>query len=201
MEKIWNHSFIRKVLRYGTPSRTPSLLLVERDEGRGCFKEIRWSCPLFPLGPLSSGPGADILGDFTADGLDQLTLCSQSPGFGTPAAPVQAISAPLSAAMCSAAYGSSVRLIMGPILINLLAYYDPSYQSSPFTVTLESAILVLTETSCFWRIKHNEEDEGDLSNNCEFSLLLSPDPIDDDYYSSIVDFRFRLFMLSQISWM
>ncbi|KAL6084377.1 hypothetical protein STEG23_022619 [Scotinomys teguina] len=31
-------------------------------------------------------------GDFTADGLDQLTLCSQSPGFGTPAAPVQSSS-------------------------------------------------------------------------------------------------------------
>ncbi|KAL6093569.1 hypothetical protein STEG23_032999 [Scotinomys teguina] len=35
-------------------------------------------------------PRQPYLGDFTADGLDQLTLCSQSPGFGTPAAPVQA---------------------------------------------------------------------------------------------------------------
>ncbi|KAL6083288.1 hypothetical protein STEG23_021778 [Scotinomys teguina] len=34
-------------------------------------------------------PRQPYLGDFTADGLDQLTLCSQSPGFGTPAAPVQ----------------------------------------------------------------------------------------------------------------
>ncbi|KAL6094099.1 hypothetical protein STEG23_015716 [Scotinomys teguina] len=34
-------------------------------------------------------PRQPCLGDFTADGLDQLTLCSQSPGFGTPAAPVQ----------------------------------------------------------------------------------------------------------------
>ncbi|KAL6093923.1 hypothetical protein STEG23_026088 [Scotinomys teguina] len=33
--------------------------------------------------------GSTCAGDFTADGLDQLTLCSQSPGFGTPAAPVQ----------------------------------------------------------------------------------------------------------------
>ncbi|KAL6094116.1 hypothetical protein STEG23_031326 [Scotinomys teguina] len=32
-----------------------------------------------------------LRGDFTADGLDQLTLCSQSPGFGTPAAPVQVL--------------------------------------------------------------------------------------------------------------
>ncbi|KAL6081755.1 hypothetical protein STEG23_016837, partial [Scotinomys teguina] len=55
-------------------------------------------------------------------------------------------------------------------------------------LTEEKGFYCLTETSCFWRIKHNEEDEGDLSNNCEFSLLLSPDPIDDDYYSSIVDF-------------
>ncbi|KAL6093668.1 hypothetical protein STEG23_028730 [Scotinomys teguina] len=34
-------------------------------------------------------PRQPYLGDFTANGLDQLTLCSQSPGFGTPAAPVQ----------------------------------------------------------------------------------------------------------------
>ncbi|KAL6093587.1 hypothetical protein STEG23_019672 [Scotinomys teguina] len=34
-------------------------------------------------------PRHPYLGDFTADGLDQLTLCSQSPGFDTPAAPVQ----------------------------------------------------------------------------------------------------------------
>ncbi|KAL6093676.1 hypothetical protein STEG23_021586 [Scotinomys teguina] len=34
-------------------------------------------------------PRQPYLGDFMADGLDQLTLCSQSPGFGTPAAPVQ----------------------------------------------------------------------------------------------------------------
>ncbi|KAL6093600.1 hypothetical protein STEG23_017845 [Scotinomys teguina] len=35
--------------------------------------------------------GSTCAGDFTADGLDQLTLCSQSPGFGTPAAPVQVL--------------------------------------------------------------------------------------------------------------
>ncbi|KAL6083840.1 hypothetical protein STEG23_038388 [Scotinomys teguina] len=37
----------------------------------------------------SSNSSEPESGDFTADGLDQLTLCSQSPGFGTPAAPVQ----------------------------------------------------------------------------------------------------------------
>ncbi|KAL6093612.1 hypothetical protein STEG23_037208 [Scotinomys teguina] len=36
-------------------------------------------------------PRQPYLGDFTADGLDQLTLCSQSPGFDTPAAPVQVV--------------------------------------------------------------------------------------------------------------
>ncbi|KAL6084290.1 hypothetical protein STEG23_030597, partial [Scotinomys teguina] len=36
-----------------------------------------------------SGSFSSIQGDFMADGLDQLTLCSQSLGFGTPAAPVQ----------------------------------------------------------------------------------------------------------------
>ncbi|KAL6093664.1 hypothetical protein STEG23_008744 [Scotinomys teguina] len=36
-------------------------------------------------------PRQPYLGDFTADGLDQLTLCLQSPGFGTPAAPVQVL--------------------------------------------------------------------------------------------------------------
>ncbi|KAL6084123.1 hypothetical protein STEG23_012558 [Scotinomys teguina] len=37
----------------------------------------------------SSNSSEPESGDFTADGLDQLTLCSQSLGFGTPAAPVQ----------------------------------------------------------------------------------------------------------------
>ncbi|KAL6090471.1 hypothetical protein STEG23_033281, partial [Scotinomys teguina] len=40
------------------------------------------------LGQLAS-PGDSDGGDFMSAGLDQLTLCSQSLGFGTPAAPAQ----------------------------------------------------------------------------------------------------------------
>ncbi|KAL6035104.1 hypothetical protein STEG23_034523, partial [Scotinomys teguina] len=47
----------------------------------------------------------------------------------------------------------------------------------------------LTETSCFWRIKHNEEDDGDLRNACEFVLLLSPKSAEDNFYNKIPDFR------------
>ncbi|KAL6093598.1 hypothetical protein STEG23_018093 [Scotinomys teguina] len=53
-------------------------------------------CPIWrPSAPSTSllfqevAPGDSDGGDFTADGFEQLTLCSQSPGFGTPAAPVQ----------------------------------------------------------------------------------------------------------------
>ncbi|KAL6058689.1 hypothetical protein STEG23_035838, partial [Scotinomys teguina] len=46
---------------------------------------------------------------------------------------------------------------------------------------------VLIETSCFWRIKHNEEDDGDLRNDCEFSLFLTPEP-EEDFYNRILDF-------------
>ncbi|KAL6093457.1 hypothetical protein STEG23_011036 [Scotinomys teguina] len=55
-------------------------------------------CPIWrPSAPSTSllfqvvAPGDSDGGDFTADGLDQLTLCLQSPGFGTPAAPVQVV--------------------------------------------------------------------------------------------------------------
>ncbi|KAL6083320.1 hypothetical protein STEG23_028428, partial [Scotinomys teguina] len=47
----------------------------------------------------------------------------------------------------------------------------------------------LTETSCFWRIKHNEEDDGDLRNDCEILLLLSQEPIEEYFYKRIINFR------------
>ncbi|KAL6049315.1 hypothetical protein STEG23_029224, partial [Scotinomys teguina] len=46
----------------------------------------------------------------------------------------------------------------------------------------------LTETSCFWRIKHNEEDDGDLRNDCEILLLLSQEPIEEYFYKRIINF-------------
>ncbi|KAL6052183.1 hypothetical protein STEG23_020668 [Scotinomys teguina] len=65
---------------------------------------------------------------------------------------------------------------------------------------IKNSIFNLTETSCFWRIKHNEEDDGDLRNDCEISLMLSSGPIEEDDYTSVVDFRLGLFMVFQISW-
>ncbi|KAL6085362.1 hypothetical protein STEG23_020640, partial [Scotinomys teguina] len=61
-----------------------------------------------------------------------------------------------------------------------------------FSILASSAgLLGLTETSCFWRMKHNEEYDEDLRNDCVFCLFLSPDPIEEDFYNSIIDFRFQ----------
>ncbi|XP_059108284.1 vomeronasal type-2 receptor 116-like isoform X4 [Peromyscus eremicus] len=45
-----------------------------------------------------------------------------------------------------------------------------------------------TETSCFWRLKHEEEDHGGLRNDCEFLLYLSPEPPEEDLYNNMTDF-------------
>ncbi|XP_059108292.1 vomeronasal type-2 receptor 116-like isoform X6 [Peromyscus eremicus] len=45
-----------------------------------------------------------------------------------------------------------------------------------------------TETSCFWRIKHDEEDGGGLRNACQFLLYLSPEPPEEDLYNNMTDF-------------
>ncbi|KAL6086332.1 hypothetical protein STEG23_037644, partial [Scotinomys teguina] len=47
----------------------------------------------------------------------------------------------------------------------------------------------LTETSCFWRLKQNEEDDGDLRNDCVFILFLTPEPIKKDFYNTLISFR------------
>ncbi|KAL6083321.1 hypothetical protein STEG23_028429, partial [Scotinomys teguina] len=53
---------------------------------------------------------------------------------------------------------------------------------------IKNSIFNLTETSCFWRIKHNEEDDGDLRNDCEILLLLSQEPIEEYFYKRIINF-------------
>ncbi|XP_052602608.1 vomeronasal type-2 receptor 116-like isoform X7 [Peromyscus californicus insignis] len=47
----------------------------------------------------------------------------------------------------------------------------------------------LTESSCFWRIKHNEEVDGDLRTDCGFFLFMTPEPVEEDFYNTIIDFR------------
>ncbi|KAL1765657.1 vomeronasal type-2 receptor 116-like isoform X1, partial [Sigmodon hispidus] len=47
----------------------------------------------------------------------------------------------------------------------------------------------LTENSCFWRIKQNEQDDGDLRANCHFLLFMFPGPMEKDFYTSTIDFR------------
>nr|XP_015864619.2 vomeronasal type-2 receptor 116-like isoform X2 [Peromyscus maniculatus bairdii] len=45
-----------------------------------------------------------------------------------------------------------------------------------------------TKTNCFWRIKNNEDD-GDLRNDCEFLLFLSPEPIEEAFSNILINFR------------
>ncbi|XP_037054145.1 vomeronasal type-2 receptor 116-like isoform X3 [Peromyscus leucopus] len=41
----------------------------------------------------------------------------------------------------------------------------------------------LTETSCFWRIKSNEENDRDLRTDCGFALFMTPGHVDEDFYN------------------
>ncbi|KAL6084098.1 hypothetical protein STEG23_003524 [Scotinomys teguina] len=68
------------------------------------------------------------------------------------------------------------------------------------SMTEDSRRFKQRETSCFWRIKQNEEDAEDLKTDCEFTLFLTPEPIEKDFYNNIINFRLGLFMLSQIFW-
>lgn len=47
----------------------------------------------------------------------------------------------------------------------------------------------LIETSCFWRIKHKEVDDGDLRTDCVLILFMTPEPIEEDFYSTLIKFR------------
>ncbi|XP_005081390.1 vomeronasal type-2 receptor 116-like isoform X2 [Mesocricetus auratus] len=47
----------------------------------------------------------------------------------------------------------------------------------------------LAEDSCFWRIKHNEEDDGELRTDCGFILFTIPYPIEEGFYNTLIDFR------------
>ncbi|KAL6049314.1 hypothetical protein STEG23_029223 [Scotinomys teguina] len=49
----------------------------------------------------------------------------------------------------------------------------------------------LTETSCFWRIKDNEEDDVDLRSVCEFVLFVYPEESKKEFYNRIVDFKVK----------
>lgn len=46
----------------------------------------------------------------------------------------------------------------------------------------------LTETSCFWRIKSNEENDRDLRTDCGFALFMIPGHVDEDFYNGLIDF-------------
>lgn len=47
----------------------------------------------------------------------------------------------------------------------------------------------LTETGCFWRIKNNEDDDGDLRNDCGFVLVANEEITKDRYYKDLIYFR------------
>ncbi|XP_051028877.1 vomeronasal type-2 receptor 116-like isoform X1 [Acomys russatus] len=47
----------------------------------------------------------------------------------------------------------------------------------------------LTDPVCFWRIKHSEDDDGDLHTDCNFVLFTSQEPVEEDFYNRILDFK------------
>nr|XP_038966806.1 vomeronasal 2 receptor 6 isoform X4 [Rattus norvegicus] len=47
----------------------------------------------------------------------------------------------------------------------------------------------LTEPNCFWRIKKSEDNDGDLRSDCGFVLFTDEDPIEEDFYNRIINFR------------
>nr|XP_038948262.1 vomeronasal 2 receptor 68 isoform X5 [Rattus norvegicus] len=47
----------------------------------------------------------------------------------------------------------------------------------------------LTEPSCFWRIKNNGDNDGDLRTDCGFVLFTRQEPIEENFYNEIVYFR------------
>ncbi|XP_038948169.1 vomeronasal 2 receptor 70 isoform X2 [Rattus norvegicus] len=47
----------------------------------------------------------------------------------------------------------------------------------------------LTEPSCFWRIKNSEETDGDLRSDCGFVLFTFEEPIEENFYNQLINFR------------
>ncbi|XP_076781991.1 vomeronasal type-2 receptor 116-like isoform X2 [Arvicanthis niloticus] len=46
----------------------------------------------------------------------------------------------------------------------------------------------LTEPLCFWRIKNNVDNDGDLRSDCGFVLLAIDWPIEEDFYNHVLNF-------------
>ncbi|XP_031205855.1 vomeronasal type-2 receptor 116-like isoform X3 [Mastomys coucha] len=61
--------------------------------------------------------------------------------------------------------------------------------SSLLLLKFSLVLCSLTETSCFWRIKHNEDDDGDMWTDCDFMLFTLQGPIEEDFYNILIDFR------------
>ncbi|XP_052019516.1 vomeronasal type-2 receptor 116-like isoform X2 [Apodemus sylvaticus] len=47
----------------------------------------------------------------------------------------------------------------------------------------------LTEPLCFWRIKNSEDNDGVMRSDCGFFLWTTEEPIEDNLYNKIIDFR------------
>uniref|UniRef100_A0A3B2WCA1 Vomeronasal 2, receptor 8 n=1 Tax=Mus musculus TaxID=10090 RepID=A0A3B2WCA1_MOUSE len=50
----------------------------------------------------------------------------------------------------------------------------------------------VTDPICFWRIKNNEENDGDLRSDCNFLLWTDYESTEFNFYN-IVDFSFQVF--------
>ncbi|XP_052021033.1 vomeronasal type-2 receptor 116-like [Apodemus sylvaticus] len=53
----------------------------------------------------------------------------------------------------------------------------------------------MTDISCFWRIKYNEDDDGDMRTDCYFFLFLPLEFVEEDFYNTLIDFRKYEFIL------
>ncbi|XP_028640507.1 vomeronasal type-2 receptor 116-like isoform X2 [Grammomys surdaster] len=66
-----------------------------------------------------------------------------------------------------------------------LCVFTISFSLLKFSLILCS----LTEPSCFWRIKNNVDNDGDLRSDCGFVLLTMDWPIEEDFYNHVINFR------------
>lgn len=72
----------------------------------------------------------------------------------------------------------------------ILAYMKLCAFTLSFLVMKFSLIFCsLTETGCFWRIKNNEDDDGDLRNDCGFVLIANEKTTEETYYKDLIYFR------------
>ncbi|XP_052019491.1 vomeronasal type-2 receptor 116-like isoform X2 [Apodemus sylvaticus] len=64
-----------------------------------------------------------------------------------------------------------------------------AFSISFLLLTFSLILCCLTEPICFWRIKNSEDNSGDLRNDCGFFLWTMEEPIEENFYNEIIDYR------------